>query len=329
MKIRVDGGYINYNPSTDNGEYCYYIQDHIGNNRVILSETRGVIQYADYYPYGIPFSEIPMEEDNFLHAGKELEKMHGLYWYDNGKRWYDPILCRFTTMDPLCEKYYDKNPYSYCADNPMRYGDVNGDSISVTQEYRGKLNSTLSSVFGDYSIGFSYSDTGMLTFSGSTKGMTKDQKTVLKGLNKVMNESVVTNIVYGENAEIMDTAGNTITLDASKGGGAVAVLASENSTLKQNTILINPSINTHATVYAVTPAYYVTPIIPDNGPRFIKETISQGVNDVTFHEIGHVIYQGKAQNNVINYHNRVRRILNLAPRPYDETHNRNVKRGVY
>ena len=53
MKIRVDGGYINYNPSTDNGEYCYYIQDHIGNNRVILSETRGVIQYADYYPYAL------------------------------------------------------------------------------------------------------------------------------------------------------------------------------------------------------------------------------------------------------------------------------------
>ena len=130
-KIRVDGGYINYNPSTNNGEYCYYITDQIGSNRVILSETRGVIQYADYYPYGIPLSEIPMEEDNFLHAGKELEKMHGLYWYDNGKRWYDPILARFTTMDPLCEKYYDKNPYAYCGDNPMRYGDVRGDSITV------------------------------------------------------------------------------------------------------------------------------------------------------------------------------------------------------
>lgn len=63
----------------------------------------------------------------------------------------------------------------------------------------------------------------------------------------------------------MDTAGNTITLDTSKGGGAVAVLASENSTLKQNTILINSSINTQATVYAVTLAYYVTSIIPDNG----------------------------------------------------------------
>ena len=130
-KIRVDGGYINYNSSSHTGEYCYYITDQIGSNRVVLSETRGVIQYADYYPYGIPFSETPIEEDNFLHAGKELEKMHGLYWYDNGKRWYDPILCRFTTMDPLCEKYYDKNPYSYCADNPMKYGDVKGDSVTV------------------------------------------------------------------------------------------------------------------------------------------------------------------------------------------------------
>ncbi|WP_221659855.1 DUF6443 domain-containing protein [Bacteroides salyersiae] len=138
-KIRIDGGYINYNPSTNNGEYCYYIQDHIGNNRVILSETRGVIQYADYYPYGIPFSEIPMEEDNFLHAGKELEKMHGLYWYDNGKRWYDPILCRFTTMDPLCEKFYDKNPYSYCAENPMKYGDPTGELASPYYDIDGNF----------------------------------------------------------------------------------------------------------------------------------------------------------------------------------------------
>ena len=138
MKIRVDGGYINYNASTG-GEYCYYIKDRMGNNRVILSETRGVIQYADYYPYGIPFSEIPMEEDNFLHAGKELEKMHGLYWYDNGKRWYDPILCRFTTMDPLCEKFYDKNPYSYCAENPMKYGDPTGELASPYYDIDGNF----------------------------------------------------------------------------------------------------------------------------------------------------------------------------------------------
>ena len=135
-KVRIDGGYINYNSSTNNGEYCYYIQDQIGNNRVIVSEQRSIIQYADYYPFGIPFSEMSMDEDNMFHAGKELEKMHGLYWYDNGKRWYDPILCRFTTMDPLCEKYYDKNPYSYCGDNPMKYGDVRGDTISTIVHVR-------------------------------------------------------------------------------------------------------------------------------------------------------------------------------------------------
>ena len=138
-KIRIDGGYINYNASTGGGEYCYYIKDRMGNNRVVLSAARGVIQYADYYPYGIPFSEIPMEEDNFLHAGKELEKMHGLYWYDNGKRWYDPILCRFTTMDPLCEQFYDKNPYSYCAENPMKYGDPTGELASPYYDIDGNF----------------------------------------------------------------------------------------------------------------------------------------------------------------------------------------------
>ena len=51
--------------------------------------------------------------------------------------------------------------------------------------------------------------------------------------------------------------------------------------------------------------------------------------DVTFHEIGHVIYQGKSQNKVIDYHNKSRNRLLLTPRPYDEHHNKNVKRGVY
>ena len=38
--------------------------------------------------------------------------------YDFEARYYDPIF-GFTTMDPLCEKYYGVNPYSYCAGNPV------------------------------------------------------------------------------------------------------------------------------------------------------------------------------------------------------------------
>ena len=70
--------------------------------------------------------------------------------YDNGKCWSDPILCRFTTMDSLCELYYDKkNPYSYCADNPMRYGDWNGCNLSTHTDSLGNVVE----VFNDGDLG--------------------------------------------------------------------------------------------------------------------------------------------------------------------------------
>ena len=37
---------------------------------------------------------------------KELDRMHGLDWYDSSARYYDHVLGRFHQMDPLAEKYY-------------------------------------------------------------------------------------------------------------------------------------------------------------------------------------------------------------------------------
>ena len=49
--------------------------------------------------------------------------------YDFGARYYTPAstaIPRWTTMDPLCEKYYSISPYAYCAGNPVRFVDPNG-----------------------------------------------------------------------------------------------------------------------------------------------------------------------------------------------------------
>ena len=40
-------------------------------------------------------------------------------------RYYDPIF-GFTAIDPLCEKYYDVRPYSYCAGDPVNRIDPDG-----------------------------------------------------------------------------------------------------------------------------------------------------------------------------------------------------------
>ncbi|MGL5787761.1 MAG: RHS repeat-associated core domain-containing protein, partial [Bacteroidales bacterium] len=48
-------------------------------------------------------------------------------------RYYEPVLSRFTTMDPLAEKYYSISPYAYCAGNPVMYVDPDGRKIDLYQ----------------------------------------------------------------------------------------------------------------------------------------------------------------------------------------------------
>lgn len=60
-----------------------------------------------------------------------LDRMHGLDLYDSQARWYDSLLGRTSTMDPLAEKYYSLSPYLWCAGNPVKYGDERGDTIAV------------------------------------------------------------------------------------------------------------------------------------------------------------------------------------------------------
>lgn len=45
-------------------------------------------------------------------------------------RMYDP-LGRFTTNDPLAEKFSSQSPYVYGANNPVNYIDINGDSLNL------------------------------------------------------------------------------------------------------------------------------------------------------------------------------------------------------
>ena len=67
----------------------------------------------------------------FKYNGKELDRVHGLDWYDYGARCYDPAFAQFTQMDPLCEQYPHLSPYAYCAGNLVNAIDPDGDSICV------------------------------------------------------------------------------------------------------------------------------------------------------------------------------------------------------
>ena len=127
-KILTPEGYIDM--STSGYPYCYYKQDHLGSNREVTSyagTTGTVVQQTEYYPSGTAYVEgTGAGMQPFKFTGKELINMHGLNWQDYGARYLDNVVMQWTTMDPLCEKYYAISPYTYCSDDPAKNIDPDG-----------------------------------------------------------------------------------------------------------------------------------------------------------------------------------------------------------
>ena len=46
--------------------------------------------------------------------------------YDSGASWQYSLIPRFSTIDPLAEKYYHLSPYAYCAGDPVNLIDPDG-----------------------------------------------------------------------------------------------------------------------------------------------------------------------------------------------------------
>ena len=71
-----------------------------------------------------------LSENKYLYNGKELqdESLGGvsLGLYDYGWRFYDPLIGRFMTQDPMCETMSSWSPYSFTFDNPIKFNDPTG-----------------------------------------------------------------------------------------------------------------------------------------------------------------------------------------------------------
>ncbi len=116
------------------GGYHYYLKDHLGNNRVVINQSGTVEQTNHYYPYGGMFASTSTGQP-YRYNGKEYDTHASLNWYDYGARHYDPAIARWTTQDPLAEKYYGWNQYGYCVNNPLKFIDINGmDTVFVLDQ---------------------------------------------------------------------------------------------------------------------------------------------------------------------------------------------------
>ena len=158
------------------------------------------------------------------YGAKELDRENGLDLYDRHARFYDSMIGRTTSQDPLAEKYYHLSPYLWCAGNPIRFIDEKGDSIAVLyfhglvghlalliQNDDGKW--AYYSMNGDYKYkkthgkkgGKPYHDIGEQTFNSPSDFLKSDYNR--EGTDKEVQQDNINNYGYKE-AYVIPTTRN-------------------------------------------------------------------------------------------------------------------------
>ena len=115
--------------SGSNYNYEYNLADHLGNVRLSFDTHTGLTsttQQTDYMPFGmeVTVGSIVSPKNEYLYNKKELQEELGQY--DYGARFYDPVIGRWTSVDPLAEKSRRFSPYTYGDDNSISNIDPDG-----------------------------------------------------------------------------------------------------------------------------------------------------------------------------------------------------------
>ena len=176
------------------GSSMFFIKDHLGSVRAVVSETGEVLQTNEFYPYGDLFGTSGTADNSsgnryrYRFTGKELGNETGLY--DFSARYLQSSLGRFTTIDPLAEKYPSISPYAYCNGNTVNFVDPDGRAIGTV--------------------------TGLIlgAFFGGISARNNGEK-VLKGIVS----GAVSGVITGLAADLIAASGGSLALVL---GGAVA-----------------------------------------------------------------------------------------------------------
>ena len=64
---------------------------------------------------------------DYTYNGKEKDYESGFHYY--GSRYYSSEISTWFSTDPMADKYPSPTPYNYCANNPIKLIDPNGEEI--------------------------------------------------------------------------------------------------------------------------------------------------------------------------------------------------------
>jgi RHS repeat-associated protein len=102
------------------------LTNHLGNNRATFDVTNGKTGEYDFYPFGLNIQGSVVGNPKNLYTYNKKELQQELGQYDYGARFYDPVIARWTSVDPLAEKSQRWSPYNYVMCNPILLIDPDG-----------------------------------------------------------------------------------------------------------------------------------------------------------------------------------------------------------
>jgi RHS repeat-associated protein len=80
---------------------------------------------------GLGYQEEKIKTNRYLYNGKELLDDLNLNFYDYGARMYDPVIGRWSVVDPLGDLFYSWSPYNYTLNNPIKNIDPDGKIVGT------------------------------------------------------------------------------------------------------------------------------------------------------------------------------------------------------
>ena len=135
----------------------------------------GTLPYRALAPVGAGGSALILNSEfcilnwTFTFSAKERDSETGLSYF--GSRYYSSDLSIWLSVDPMSDKYASLSPYTYCANNPVKLVDPNGEEINDNLD-KWKYNKT----------------TGKLSWYSNTGG--KCHQTVVETENTSSGEKV-------------------------------------------------------------------------------------------------------------------------------------------
>ena len=125
----------------DEGEQeCYwYHPDHLGSSSWITFSDGEAVQHLHYLPWGENFVDqrsSTFDGARFTFSAKEKDAETGYSYF--GARYYSSDLSIWLSVDPMSDKYPSLSPYTYCANNPIKLVDPNGEEIGDYYDLNGK-----------------------------------------------------------------------------------------------------------------------------------------------------------------------------------------------